>query len=230
MHAKHILAAFATIPLAHAAVWNITVGGSAGIVFTPNQVTAAVGDTLHFIFGPPSHSATQGTFDAPCTPMPGGFNSGFVPIPSFDAALTQHANPTRAGRTDFRCPGQLGMSKPPFILHNVHLTMPPLAQTDPIWVHCQQVGHCPAGMLFAANAPSSGQTFAAYQAAAMGKSSNANTGGSSSSATAAAASTTGSTSSDPYGGSGPYGNDASALELNVWMVGVAAFIGAAAMI
>ncbi|KAG8963225.1 hypothetical protein FRC05_004905 [Tulasnella sp. 425] len=197
MHAKHILAAFATIPLAHAAVWNITVGGSAGIVFTPNQVTAAVGDTLHFIFGPPSHSATQGTFDAPCTPMPGGFNSGFMPT-------------------------QLEPGGPTFdVLVN---------STDPIWVHCQQVGHCPAGMLFAANAPSSGQTFAAYQAAAMGKSSNANTGGSSSSATAAAASTTGSTSSDPYGGSGPYGNDASALELNVWMVGVAAFIGAAAMI
>ncbi|KAG8940694.1 hypothetical protein FRC04_005075 [Tulasnella sp. 424] len=76
MHAKHILAAFATISLAHAASWNITVGG--GLIFTPNQVTASPGDTLHFNFTSPGHSATQSTFDAPCTPMSGGFNSGVI--------------------------------------------------------------------------------------------------------------------------------------------------------
>ncbi|KAG8940697.1 hypothetical protein FRC04_005078 [Tulasnella sp. 424] len=192
MHAKHILAAFATIPLAQAAVWNITVGGSAGIVFTPSQVTAAVGDTLHFVFGPPSHSVTQSTFAAPCTPMAGGFNSGLM------ATQLQSGGPT----------------------YDVMVN-----STDPIWVYCEQVGHCQGGMVFAAN-PTTAQSFTAFQAAAMGKSSNANTG-SSSSAAAAAASTTGSTSSGAYGSSS---NDASALELKGWMVGAAAFIGAAAMI
>ncbi|KAG9045679.1 hypothetical protein FS837_005863 [Tulasnella sp. UAMH 9824] len=135
MHAKTVLAAFATVSIAHAAVWNITVGQS-GLTFSPNQVTAAVGDTLHFVVSP-GHSATQ------------------------------------------------------------------------------------AGMVFAANAPTSGQTFAAFQAAAQGKVVSTN---SSSTSAAAGASTTGSTPT------GPYGNGASVLESKSWMVGVAAFLGGAAMI
>ncbi|KAG9045677.1 hypothetical protein FS837_005861 [Tulasnella sp. UAMH 9824] len=181
MHAKTLLAAFAALPLAHAAVWNITVGQS-GLSFSPNQVTAAAGDTLHFIFSP-GHSATQSTFAAPCSPMSGGADSGIM---------------TSAGTFDV-----------------------PVTSTDPIWMYCKQVGHCQAGMVFAANAPSSGQTFAAFQAAAEGKAVS-NTGSSSTSAAAAAASTTKSTST------GAYGNSASALESKGWMVGVAAFVGAAA--
>ncbi|KIO19991.1 hypothetical protein M407DRAFT_142380 [Tulasnella calospora MUT 4182] len=180
MHAKTLLAAFATIPLVHAAVWNVTVGQS-GLTFSPNQVTAAVGDTIHFVINP-GHSATQNTFATPCTAMSGGSDSGLV-----SAASTLDVM---------------------------------VSSTDPLWFHCAQVGHCPAGMVFAANAPSSGQTFAAYQAAAEGKAAT----GSTSSAAAAAASTTGSTST------GAYGNGAPALESKGWMVGVAAFIGAAAMI
>ncbi|KAG8940696.1 hypothetical protein FRC04_005077 [Tulasnella sp. 424] len=130
MHAKHILAAFATIPLAHAAVWNVTVGGPAGLVYTPSQVTASPGDTLHFIFASPGHSVTQSTFDAPCTEMPGGFNSGLIQQSggTFDVLVNS---------------------------------------TDPIWVFCEQVGHCQGGMVFAAN-PTTAQSFTAFQAAAKG--------------------------------------------------------------
>ncbi|OAP56081.1 hypothetical protein AYL99_09260 [Fonsecaea erecta] len=42
--------------------------------------------------------------------------------------------------------------------------------TDPIWIYCGQVGHCAAGMAMVINPPSNGNTLAAYQSAASGKS------------------------------------------------------------
>ncbi|KAG9009160.1 hypothetical protein FRB90_008530 [Tulasnella sp. 427] len=187
MHAKALLTALASLHLANAAVWNITVAGSNGIVFTPNQVTAAPGDTLHFVFASGGHSVTQGTFESPCTPLSGGFDSNIQ---------------SNAGA-------------------NVDI---PVNSTDPIWIHCKQVGHCQAGMLFAANAPSSGQTFDAYQAAATGKSSNTSGSSSSSSVAASAATTTG------YTSTGAYGNSASPLKPTVWLAGVVAFAAAAAAV
>lgn len=52
-------------------------------VFKPNSLTANVGDTLEFHFAPTgfiasNHSVAQGTFDAGCQPMDGGFYSGNV--------------------------------------------------------------------------------------------------------------------------------------------------------
>jgi len=47
-------------------------------VFTPDVVTAAVGDIVEFSFFPVNNSAIMSDFDAPCTPAKvGGFNSGF---------------------------------------------------------------------------------------------------------------------------------------------------------
>jgi len=88
--------------------------------------------------------------------------------------------------------------------------------TDPIWIHCAQVGHCPAGMVFAANAPSSGDTFANFQAAAMGKSVSSSS--STSSAAASASSTT--AASAPSSG---YGGSSGALASSVpgWIASVA---------
>ncbi|ORY27803.1 Cupredoxin [Naematelia encephala] len=59
--------------------------------------------------------------------------------------------------------------------------------TDPIWGYCGQVGHCQAGMVFAINAPETGnKTFAAFQSAAMsvsaGDGSNSSSSGSGTSA------------------------------------------------
>lgn len=64
--------------LATAAVHEVTVGGSAGLVFTPNQVTGAVeGDVVRFTFQAVNHTATQSSFDKPCQMIPkGGFDSG----------------------------------------------------------------------------------------------------------------------------------------------------------
>ncbi|WVQ76813.1 hypothetical protein IAR50_006487 [Cryptococcus sp. DSM 104548] len=40
--------------------------------------------------------------------------------------------------------------------------------TTPLWMYCGQTGHCAAGMVMAINANTTGKTFAAFQAAAMG--------------------------------------------------------------
>lgn len=71
---------FITLAVATALVaasnWDITVGGAAGLVFTPPSVHPAVGDTLTFHFSFKNHSVTQGSFDDPCTPLNFGINSG----------------------------------------------------------------------------------------------------------------------------------------------------------
>ncbi|KAK4689036.1 hypothetical protein P7C73_g1073, partial [Tremellales sp. Uapishka_1] len=41
--------------------------------------------------------------------------------------------------------------------------------TNPIWIFCSVPGHCQTGMVMAINAPTTGQTFAAFQDAAEGK-------------------------------------------------------------
>jgi plastocyanin len=52
--------------------WNVMVGGSAGLVYTPEYVMANVGDVVVFSFGPKNHTVTQSTFGMPCMAMPGG--------------------------------------------------------------------------------------------------------------------------------------------------------------
>jgi len=37
---------------------------------------AAVGDTISFTFYPKNHTVTQSSFEAPCTPFPGGTDTG----------------------------------------------------------------------------------------------------------------------------------------------------------
>jgi hypothetical protein len=81
---------------AKAANFQVTVGGPGGVIgYTPNFVvgcllqlairdvtegkcdqTANPGDTVSFIFQQKNHTATQSTFAYPCTPAPGGFDSG----------------------------------------------------------------------------------------------------------------------------------------------------------
>lgn len=59
----------------HAADFVVNVGQN-GFTYTPDHVSAAVGDTVTFHFFPASHSVTQGTFATPCTALAGGFTSG----------------------------------------------------------------------------------------------------------------------------------------------------------
>lgn len=63
-------------------VHNVTVGGTAGLVYTPNTITAAVGDIVQFWFESKNHTVTQSSFATPCEKMVGGMDSGFMPNPN----------------------------------------------------------------------------------------------------------------------------------------------------
>ncbi|KAJ7118741.1 hypothetical protein C8R44DRAFT_878298 [Mycena epipterygia] len=70
----------AVIPIARSAVIEVTVGGTGIIAYTPNSVEANVGDIVQFVFKQKNHTITQSTLATPCSPMEGGFDSGFVPV------------------------------------------------------------------------------------------------------------------------------------------------------
>jgi hypothetical protein len=61
--------------------------GQNGFSFSPESITAALGDQLEFHFFPGGHSVVQGAFDTPCIPSAGGigFYSGIVNSPSGEA-------------------------------------------------------------------------------------------------------------------------------------------------
>ncbi|KXN92707.1 hypothetical protein AN958_06985 [Leucoagaricus sp. SymC.cos] len=111
--------------------------------FIPNTVTARNGTVINFQFTgikrPGNHSITQSTFNAPCTPMNGGFDSGWVLLPT------------------------AGLSPVP--QWNLTIT----DDSRPIWFFCKQLApqpHCPSGMVGAINPPSSGNTFDNFRQAA----------------------------------------------------------------
>lgn len=61
---------------------HVQVGGDAGLVFTPAEVKANVGDMVVFEFMSMNHTATQSTFAEPCKAMEGGMDSGFQANPN----------------------------------------------------------------------------------------------------------------------------------------------------
>jgi plastocyanin len=50
----------------------VTVGGSAGLVYTPEYISANVNDVVVFNFGIHNHTVTQSTFAQPCLKTQGG--------------------------------------------------------------------------------------------------------------------------------------------------------------
>ncbi|KAJ6488809.1 hypothetical protein C8R45DRAFT_1097161 [Mycena sanguinolenta] len=82
--------------------------------------------------------------------------------------------------------------------------------TQPLWFFCRQTGHCGKGMVFSVNAPATGKTFDAFQAAAKATAADANTSASAASSTASNTDTTGGSSTasntDTTGGSSPASN------------------------
>ncbi|KAE9964874.1 hypothetical protein EG328_010135 [Venturia inaequalis] len=65
------------------AVWVVKVGGTKNeLVFSPNSVTAKVGEMVQFQFYSKNHSVAAGDFASPCTPQQSASNafySGFMP-------------------------------------------------------------------------------------------------------------------------------------------------------
>jgi plastocyanin len=74
------LLALAALPAARAATFEVVVGGTNGLKYNPESVTAAPGDLVRFIFQQKNHTVTQSTFAQPCVKADGGFDSGFVPV------------------------------------------------------------------------------------------------------------------------------------------------------
>jgi hypothetical protein len=58
------------------------VGGTAGLVYTPESINAAIGDMVIFEFMSQNHTATQSSFGTPCEPLAGGKDSSFMPNPN----------------------------------------------------------------------------------------------------------------------------------------------------
>jgi plastocyanin len=155
------LVSLAAIPPTRAAQINVVVGGPGGVIaYNPSSVNANPGDVVVFEFQQKNHTATQSTLANPCTPMPGGFNSGFIPV---DATNTAGPFP----QAQFT-----------------------VQDTNPVWVFCQQTGHCQQGMVFAINP---GTQFSQFQAAANSSGSAAASGSPYGSPTASAATPSGTT-------------------------------------
>jgi plastocyanin len=64
------------------ATHSVTVGGPAGLVFTPDNIKAAIGDMVVFTFLGNNHTASQSAFAAPCDVLAGGMDSGFMANPN----------------------------------------------------------------------------------------------------------------------------------------------------
>lgn len=62
----------------------VIVGGSAGTVYTPSNITAQPGDTVTFQFQTKNHTATQSSFAQPCISLADSSTSGQV---GFDSGL-----------------------------------------------------------------------------------------------------------------------------------------------
>ncbi|KAJ7875344.1 hypothetical protein B0H14DRAFT_3437242 [Mycena olivaceomarginata] len=157
---------------------------------TPPLSTPAAGDFIVWEFRSGSHSAVQSTFDNPCTPMDGGFNSG-----------------CRLYVSD-----SLGVDAPG--LPSVRLLV---NDSQPLWFFDQAGGLCTQGAVISVN-PSATQTDAAFKANAASAvasnttssspSSAASAPNSASSAASASASASGSDSAAPAGASQPSGSGA----------------------
>jgi len=76
-----IIGFFAALATTAAAKTVVITAGSGGFVFSPESVTADVGDTLEFHFVGSIHTAVQGDFSTPCSMgslASTGFDSGPV--------------------------------------------------------------------------------------------------------------------------------------------------------
>jgi len=88
---------------ASAANVTVVVGGAAAspsLVYNPSNVKIENGDTVTFQFVAKNHTVTQSTFANPCTPMPGGVNSGYMAVaagatqfPSWSFTVTNASAP-----------------------------------------------------------------------------------------------------------------------------------------
>ncbi|KAG7087623.1 hypothetical protein E1B28_013571 [Marasmius oreades] len=127
-----------------ATVFTVGVGkdettGQKGVGFDPSVIVPSKSDQIVFEFRSGSHSVVQSTFEQPCTPKEGGFNTGVKSV---------------ADNLDVDAPG---------------LPTTTLAVTDsqPLWFFDQAGGTCNQGGVLAVNPTVGSQTAAAFKENAM---------------------------------------------------------------
>ncbi|KAF8610095.1 hypothetical protein BDV93DRAFT_517278 [Ceratobasidium sp. AG-I] len=110
--------------------FNYTVGvgkdettGKVGMGFDPSSVRPQAGDMIVFEYRAGSHSAVQSTFDNPCTPMSGGYDSGVQTVAD--------STPVDAS----------GLPTTVFIVPDL----------NPVWFFDQAGGLCSKGAVFSIN-------------------------------------------------------------------------------
>ncbi|KAJ7626615.1 hypothetical protein DFH06DRAFT_1481070 [Mycena polygramma] len=130
----------AVVPAVFAVDHAITIGLNNTLTFTPDQVQAAIGDTLTFTVVARNHSTTTTVFSGNvCPPPPGG-----VGVNGWDSGFLS----------------DLDGSMPQFVYT--------VKDTEPHFAACMQAAgaHCRAGMTFALN-PTAEQTYDQFKANAM---------------------------------------------------------------
>ncbi|KAJ4363555.1 hypothetical protein N0V83_009851 [Neocucurbitaria cava] len=170
MHFSTIFAATALVGAAFAEDHTVAVSTKSGdLIFKPDSIKAAEGDTVTFKFWPKNHSIAQAAFASPCQPMANGFWSGFVPTTDTAAVA------------------------------NTTFTYEVKNASAPIWFYCTQGNHCNMGMVGVINPPTSGEkTLAAFKnasEAATGNVSPTSTAGTGGNLTVNGTTTSGSASS-----------------------------------
>ncbi|KAH7417255.1 hypothetical protein BKA64DRAFT_295026 [Cadophora sp. MPI-SDFR-AT-0126] len=136
-HAQTLSSFPSSTSSAPAATHSVNVG-AAGLVFTPNSLTASVGDTVEFRFYPLNHSVARAEYKNPCIPYEvvdvgrQGFWSGFKPV-------------------------NVVLSDPPKFSVLIN-------DTEPIFFYCSAPGACEEDIMVGVINPNSTQTLEVQQA------------------------------------------------------------------
>ncbi|CCM02236.1 uncharacterized protein FIBRA_04316 [Fibroporia radiculosa] len=140
MRFSTFVAAILPVGLALGEVIPIKVGVNSTLSYDPPSVNATVGDTLMFTFVAGNHTITQSTFASPCSNFT--FANGSTGVDSGFEPVAKNAT---------------SYPSYSFTIQNT---------STPLWFYCRQTGHCEKGMVFAVNAPETGNTYAAFKAKA----------------------------------------------------------------
>lgn len=143
-----------TTTAAAAATHTVTVGGAAGLVYSPPQLdNIPVGDFVIFEFQSMNHTVTQSAFDTPCKKLEGGMDSGFQPNPN------NTISPAPQVAMQVMASTPLCKSLIICIISRTRLMIS-------LGFYCRQKGHCGKGMVFSIN-PTAAKTQAMFQQMAI---------------------------------------------------------------
>ncbi|KAI9705167.1 MAG: hypothetical protein M1820_005314 [Bogoriella megaspora] len=134
--ASSVLIASSTWAQSTTTVRVVTAGANGGLTFSPNNVQASAGDVVQFQFMPGNHSVAEADFNSPCVPI--------AQVQTTTQGWWSGFMPTQANR------------EPVFSVM--------VMDTNPVYFYDAGANNCQQGMVGAINAPSTGNTIAAFAA------------------------------------------------------------------